>query len=186
MSGLAESKVNELNQVADLKQTEQNGEDQDRATSLPHFDSISPKRTGRRRKGSGGNILEFEHALHLLEENINDLCTRSGVKTHKLHSFQFIANLIELTTHLEAKQMSDSKEQMASDRKMLEKVQIVENYQALPSTRMTRLESDLSIQSVSQSSSPSFDCTFVNETSDILISPAVDSEHEEWDFVEFT
>merc|ERR1711933_17360 len=50
-----------------------------------------------------GNILEFEHALHLLEENINDFCIQCGLKSNKLQYFQFIANLNALMTYLAKK-----------------------------------------------------------------------------------
>jgi len=50
--------------------------------------------------GGGNNILEFQHALHLLEENINDLCLKCGVHFIKLYPFQFIDNLNTLLQHL--------------------------------------------------------------------------------------
>ncbi len=159
---------------------------QDRATSLPHFE-------GRRsRKGSGGNILEFEHALHLLEENINDLCIQCGVKSHKLHSFQFIANLIELVGHLELRRKEGIRDGDGAGKggkglkegKRMERVQIVEDYGTNAPPHHTLMEA--ANRSISNSSSPSLDEAFANEASDLMISTVVDSETDEWDFVEFT
>ncbi len=46
------------------------------------------------------NKKEFEVGLHLLQENINNLCIKCGVKSSKLKYLQFIDNLNILIDHL--------------------------------------------------------------------------------------
>merc|ERR1712228_1023221 len=130
-------------------------------------------------KKQSGNILEFEHALHLLEENINHFCIECGVKSNKLQYFQFIANLNALMAHLRKKQNAQTTqcnvEEMMNKRMQpkIEPVRIIHNYGHSASN------------SVSYSFSESV-TAITNSESDVVISPHGDSEHSDWDFVEYT
>ena len=130
-------------------------------------------------KKQNGNILEFEHALHLLEENVNHFCIECGLKSNKLQYFEFIANLNALMTYLEKK--SNATMATAADIERhkssiqptkIEPVNIINNYG----------------HSAPDSNSFSFSesVTAVNSESDVVISPHGDSEHDDWDFVEYT
>mmetsp|Transcript_31641 Transcript_31641/g.50903 ORF Transcript_31641/g.50903 Transcript_31641/m.50903 type:complete len:804 (-) Transcript_31641:207-2618(-) len=172
--------------------------------------SKTPSHQHRREYGrGGGNILEFEHALHLLEENINDFCVQCGVKSSKLHYFQYIANLNTLLKHLETKYTPPNDGNMTANtksnhsnirpvpsssastrkhvptHKRIEPLNIIPNYGLGSNGNGGHL---LRVHSASNSisSSLSESITVNNSESDIVVSPTADLEHEDWDLVDFT
>ena len=218
-----------------------------KSKSLRHS-KLKSKSNKKRLHDDGGNILEFEHALHLLEENINDLCIKCGVKSNKLQYFQFIANMIELIKHLEqkykeleslsisntndikrhkfidtkAKDNSDNnhrkgnknsninksnlhrpfalqkEKSLSRERKYkrikttkLEQVNIIPDYGLTLNSSNSDNRNNPYLHrehSTSNTSSHSFSesTTAINNSeSDIVISPPGDSEHEDWDFVDY-
>eukprot|EP01084_Bolivina_argentea_P125522 222393_1 len=82
---------------------------------------------------SDGNILEFQHGLHLLQENINHLSIKCGVQSSKLKYFEFIANLNRLMTHLKQQQQmkkinSKAKPTKKDCKNKIEALNIINNY----------------------------------------------------------
>lgn len=215
-----EEQDNNTNNRADDEQQEEE-EKKEEVLSIANVSNQYHHKHGKNKKKykskqqhhqDGGNILEFEHALHLLEENINDLCIKCGVKSSNLHYHQFIGNLIELIKHLEqqykqkddktddnntknikssSKRTSKNEDISKSTRNKARKIKSrhVEQLNIIPDYGLSSDNPHLYREhSTSNSSSHSFSesTTAINNSeSDIVLSPPPDSEHEDWDFVEY-
>eukprot|EP01083_Nonionella_stella_P129234 392072_1 len=78
----------------------------------------------------GTDTLEFEHGLHLLQDNINHLSCKCGLKLSKFKHFELIANLNRLIQHLKIQNKNNKNKSQSSVEKAnkIEPFNIINNY----------------------------------------------------------